>query len=494
MITACVRTQTDNSLLSLIGFSVDDTSADIAITDIPYISWVVPGMDTSSVAVNTSITIGFTKEMNASTLNENTFVVRNGAVIVEGTYHTAGRVFVFHPLADLAANTVYTVEVTTGVRGVSGDSLNTAFQWSFTTGNSHDVTPPTIIHISPSADAVGVAANRSFTALFSEPLDGTTVTTSSFTLKKNSVPVAGNVSYGFNQATFTPLTQLDYSSEYTLTLTSDIKDLSGNALASITSWSFTTGSAPDTTPPVVISVTPADGDVNISIHPSISVTLDEPLNPDTISSSTVLLSQGGIAIAGVIAYSGTTITFTPAFPLSNSKVYRMTLQPVIQDLAGNALGIQYNWYFTTEAAQPAIKTVLSSLSYRDLDDSRFSRYSSFAYSDEGYTVTIMQYTGTHTDLGGNLYAIIVVRFENPSGRLLSVSRDVVAGSAQDFYTAYDHEPTGGILAFITYREGDFTSVAPVYRIASFRYDTSGQVVCVRLSNAGDVTDSVLRFI
>lgn len=492
LLAACVPSQTDNSLLSLIGFSAGDAS--FSVPDVPYVSWVAPGMDASSVAINTGITIGFTKEMKASTLNESTFVVRNGAVAVEGSYQASGRVFVFHPLTDLAANTTYTVEVTTGARGVSGDSLNAAFQWTFTTGNGSDATAPTIVNVSPSSGAVGVAANRSFTALFSEPLDGTTVTTSSFTLKKGGVPVAGSVSYGFNQATFTPAARLDYSSEYTLTLTSDIKDLAGNALASVTSWSFTTGAAPDNTPPAVLSVTPADGAVDVSIHPSISVTLDEPLNSDTVTSSTVLLSQGGIAVPGTIAYSGTTITFTPAFALSNSKVYRMTLQPVIKDLAGNALGTQYNWYFTTEAAQPTVKTVLSSLSYRDLDDSRLSRYSAFAYSDEGYTVTMTQYTGTHTSSGGNLYATVVVRFENPSGRLLSISRDVVVGSMQDSYTSYDYEPTGGALISITYRETGASSSAPIFRVASAHYDTSGQVLCWRSADSGGVTDSVLKFV
>jgi len=104
-----------------------------------------------------------------------------------------------------------------------------------------DTTAPSVTSTSPVADATGVAVDTVITATFSEAMDESTITTSSFTLDG----VAGSVSYdsGTYTATFTPSADLAESTTYTATLSTAITDAAGNPLAAEYSWGFTTVAA-----------------------------------------------------------------------------------------------------------------------------------------------------------------------------------------------------------------------------------------------------------
>jgi len=108
-------------------------------------------------------------------------------------------------------------------------------------GTTPDITPPTILSISPPNNATGVSVNTAITATFSETMTISTVNTATFTLNNG---VSGAVTYGGMTATFTPSSNLAYSTTYTATITTGVKDTSGNAMASNYTWTFTTGTAP----------------------------------------------------------------------------------------------------------------------------------------------------------------------------------------------------------------------------------------------------------
>ena len=101
-----------------------------------------------------------------------------------------------------------------------------------------DTTAPTVSSVLPVADATGVAVSTTVSVTFSEAMDSSSITTSSFTLDS----VAGSVSYdsGTYTATFTPSANLEGSTAYTATLSTAITDVAGNPLAAAYSWSFTT--------------------------------------------------------------------------------------------------------------------------------------------------------------------------------------------------------------------------------------------------------------
>ncbi|MBI4691319.1 MAG: Ig-like domain-containing protein, partial [Nitrospirae bacterium] len=254
------------------------------------------------------------------------------------------------------------------------------------TTKSSDTTPPTVIIINPANGATNVSVDNVVSATFSEVMDSTTVNSSTFILKdSNNNPVDGTVAYSGVTASFIATSSLSYSTTYTATITTGVKDLAGNAMTSPYSWSFTTGSAPDTTAPTVISTSPADGATNISVTTTITVTFSETMDSSTINTTTFTLTDSsGNLIGGTVTYSGTTATFTPSTSLSYSTTYTATITTGVKDLAGNAMTSDYVWTFTTEAS-----TLVEAHSKYWSD----GYYVQFSYYDPGYTATSVSVTG-----------------------------------------------------------------------------------------------------
>src|SRR2546428_9404966 len=74
---------------------------------------------------------------------------------------------------------------------------------------------------------------------------------------------------------------------YTATVTTGVKDLAGNALAGNYVWSFTTGAAPDTTPPMVTSTDPANSATTAAEHTTIHQSLTELLCRAPVDTSSI---------------------------------------------------------------------------------------------------------------------------------------------------------------------------------------------------------------
>jgi hypothetical protein len=155
------------------------------------------------------------------------------------------------------------------------------------------------------------------------------------------------MTYSGITAIFTPSIPLGYSTQYTAKVSAGVKDLLGNPMPNDYVWSFTTGVAPDTTPPSVTANTPVAGATGVALSIAPSVTFSEPVNPATI---TFTLSAGDVPVAGNMTYSGTTAIFTPSIWLSYSTNYTASVSAGVKDLAGNAMPKSYFWSFATGTA------------------------------------------------------------------------------------------------------------------------------------------------
>ena len=80
---------------------------------------------------------------------------------------------------------------------------------------------------------------------------------------------------------------------FTATVTTGATDLAGNALASNYVWTFTTGAAPDTTPPTVVSTIPLNAATGVAINQAVSATFSKAMDPLTITSATFQLAAPG---------------------------------------------------------------------------------------------------------------------------------------------------------------------------------------------------------
>jgi len=157
------------------------------------------------------------------------------------------------PSGVLANLQVYTATIksgATGVKDAAGNALAADYTWSFTTVVA-DVIPPTVTSVTPANAATSVSTNTTVTATFSEAINASTVSGTTFQLRDaGSNLVNATVSSSSNQITLTPAVSLAASTTYTATITggaSGVKDLSGNALASNYTWTFTTAAGGGTT-------------------------------------------------------------------------------------------------------------------------------------------------------------------------------------------------------------------------------------------------------
>ncbi|HZL83924.1 MAG TPA: Ig-like domain-containing protein, partial [Candidatus Krumholzibacteria bacterium] len=175
----------------------------------PTVSSTVPSNGATSVAIDQVITATFNEAMDPARVTHATFDLLQGSHRpVKGTVTYAGMTATFTPAENLAPNTLYTARIKRGARDLAGNPLASNFFWSFTTGATTDATRPTVSFTVPVNEATGVAINQAITTAFSEAMDPSTISTSSFTLHEGLTAVTGTVSYAGVTATFTPASNL----------------------------------------------------------------------------------------------------------------------------------------------------------------------------------------------------------------------------------------------------------------------------------------------
>ena len=223
-----------------------DISAGGDITP-PTVSSVSPANGATGVVASTSVSAIFNEAVNASTVNGTTFQLKDpGNNVIAASLNTSSNQITLIPSAALTGSTVYTATITggsSGVKDLAGNALVNNYSWSFTTA-AVDITPPTVSTVSPVNGATGVSTSATVTANFSEAINASTVTGTTFQLKNGANVIAASVNASSNQITLTPSAALAGSTVYTVTIkggASGVKDAAGNALASDYNWSFTTG-------------------------------------------------------------------------------------------------------------------------------------------------------------------------------------------------------------------------------------------------------------
>jgi glucose/arabinose dehydrogenase len=258
---------------------------------------------TSQVNSNTPVVLDRSRDGNPLILNGTTFAKGLGThAVSELTYYLGGTcsrftasvgiddevgsegTVVFQVFADatkvydsgVMAGDTPTASVDVGVSGASelriavtdgGDNINSDHgDWASAQiqCSGSDTSPPTVVASTPANGATGVAASVSPTATFSEAVNASTVTTSTFTLVKQgtTTPLAGSVSYNptTRVATLDPSADLENSTTYTATVKggpSGVKDLAGNALAGDVNWTFATAAGANQPPTPVIDSPPS---------------------------------------------------------------------------------------------------------------------------------------------------------------------------------------------------------------------------------------------
>lgn len=113
---------------------------------------------------------------------------------------------------------------------------------------------------------------------------------------------------------------------------------------------FAPNNEPDTTAPLVTSVSPAHTATGITLNPVITAAFNEAIDLATVNSSTFQLKDvNNTVIPATINATSEQITLTPTGTLQNSTLYIATIKggvAGVKDTAGNALATDYTWSFS----------------------------------------------------------------------------------------------------------------------------------------------------
>ena len=260
----------------------------------PTVILTSPANGAINVVTNKVVTAKFNEKMNPATINSTTYLLKQGANLVSGAVTYNDSTATFTPSNLLAANTVYTATILRSVKDPDGNIMRKDTTWNFNTGGI-----PMVMVTSPQNGDVDVALNKLITVNFSTTMDPATINGTTFFVKKGTASVTGGVSYVKQevstiqgkvtaaglQATFTPTGGLETNKVYSVTISKNVKDLAGNAMAKDTTFSFSTGVLP-----LVVTTSPANAAVNVALDAQVTATFSKAMNAATISAATFTLN------------------------------------------------------------------------------------------------------------------------------------------------------------------------------------------------------------
>ncbi|HEX7965290.1 MAG TPA: Ig-like domain-containing protein [Gammaproteobacteria bacterium] len=325
-----------------------------ALADAGYdvrVEGTAPADGKSGVAQNTYITIMFSDAMDFAGMHPSDFQVTAHGAPVAGSISYSRLTATFHPSSPLEANTRYTARMSKDVRCLDGATMEKDYVWTFTTGETIDMTPPVLMDTAFGVQQLPDRYTGVVVAFFNEPMDPDSIDTQDFQLHgPGGVEVPGSIKYIGFSALFYPTGSLAPNTLYTASIGSGPTDVAGNALLRGKTWTFIT---PDISVLTgkhtsVTTTFPADKAADILLGTEISVTFGQTMDPTTIDAGTFrVLAPGGVPVPGSVSYTGVTAVFTPTNPLMPDTTYDVEVSQDVKSLDGIPMDADYRFAFTT---------------------------------------------------------------------------------------------------------------------------------------------------
>lgn len=220
---------------------------------------------------------------------------------------------------------------------------------SVTGSEENDTTAPTVETVSPSNNADDVAIESVIEVEFNEEINASSVSFNFTDASDNTV--SGSEDVDSKTATFTPENSLNYSADYSVSVSAS--DKSGNEMSEAYSWTFTTTDAPDTTPPEVVSTTPENGATGVDLD--IKVEMSEPVDESSVNTENIWVEtmDGDKLDHEISSVEGSSIELTITDSDNNDELvipatkYQAYIEG-IEDNAGNVMQSSYEWEFSTQ--------------------------------------------------------------------------------------------------------------------------------------------------
>ena len=312
-----------------------------------------PGNGATGVPQNSSVVLYVNETLNTSTVAGALHVSQNG-VLTPGTLTVRdnGQTIQFVPSTPWQKNAFIQVFLDSTALDSDGNTVN-SYQGSFRTVVDTTTIPPLIVSVSPLNNGTNFAPlNPVVEWQYNEPLNPNTVNTNTVLLQNNNTGqfVAGTVTLDASGTfiRFVPNVPLAANGSYSMQTTAAISGTNGLLQPGLTSSSFRTGTASDTTPPVVTLVSPPDGFSGVPVNALVHVRFNEPINPLTVSAASIQLSSGTVtSVASSISFSNNNqdVILTPQDPLGDATAMTITIGGV-EDLSGNPVLVKTTQFTT----------------------------------------------------------------------------------------------------------------------------------------------------
>lgn len=278
----------------------------------------------TGVALNARISVVFTTGLNeVSVGNAKAELSTGGVALPCSLLHPApsGRLTLV-PLSMLPANATIDVALS-GLEDRTGRPVP-AVTWSFTTGDSIDVTPPRILYTNAASP---MDPQTSVALTFDKPIDP------AFSNGYNEWPASMNWSLSPDLRTLSVIPAQGWNRGEDQDLSYSVRDWSGNASSGET-VRFRAGFDPDRVAPVLRAASIFDGQSGVPLNPVLSLLFNEPLEAEAVRSIRLTSGAGDVALR-VKSTAGNRVRLAPAeyllAPLTN---YQMVIEGV-RDAAGN---------------------------------------------------------------------------------------------------------------------------------------------------------------
>jgi len=226
----------------------------------------------------------------------------------------------------------------------------------------HIASLPPVSSVQPADGSTAVPTNSVVVVRFASVVQPASVVSGTVTLSQGSTLVSGSVSLSNDQlsVTFTPSQALAGLTVYTV----KVQDAASGGTTVLFQSSFTTAQVKDTTPPVVLRVSPDSNASGVPLNAPYVVQFSKAMNPATFNTSNFSIRDNNFNVfeAGTIQVDSTNTiaTFVPQSPWNAGHSFNVFLNSALTDTAGNALSsrsFNFTAAFTSDNTPPHLLLV-----------------------------------------------------------------------------------------------------------------------------------------
>jgi len=246
-------------------------------------------------------------------------------------------------------NVQFSDPITGGLAAVEAQTLATNGQTINLGTITLDGNALAVVSSNPSDGTIGVPVAQPLTITFSEPL----ANTSGISVTNGASNIFLSSSLSADGKTVTLQGQMPDGVPLVLNVTGQVTDIFGRQLLQPQTIHFTTA---DLTPPVVVSIAPANQAIQVPVTTTVAVTFNKALSATSALGNIVTLSSVAGPVTGSVSLSApNTLTFTPSAPLIDNTIYTVTVNGAVS-FGGN---VQTNAFTSTfvspETATPVLQ-------------------------------------------------------------------------------------------------------------------------------------------